>query len=159
MCRMCRLLHLLLYTNPSFGLGKLTPDCAVLCGHNPLYPTQKGNVFTIPSNMFLDSSPPPDWSDRPVTASSTDSVLAIWTSFTSRSLVFLRHCDYTKHSQEPGVYAEPVRSRLIFSHAFLSGNTSYMVCTLRRVWIRCTHGPSNSSACNMKYCSSGPRKH
>lgn len=77
----------------------------MLCGHNPLYPTQKGNVFTIPSNMFLDSSPPPDWSDRPVTSSSTDSVLAIWTSFTSRCLVFLRHCDYTKHSQEPGVYA------------------------------------------------------
>lgn len=105
MCRMCRLLHLLLYTSPSFGLWKLTPDRAVLCGHNPLYPTQKGNVFTIPSNMFLDSSPPPDWSDRPVTSSSTDSVLAIWTSFTSRCLVFLRHCDYTKHSQEPGVYA------------------------------------------------------
>ncbi|KAG6362193.1 hypothetical protein INS49_010423 [Diaporthe citri] len=76
----------------------------MLCGHNPLYPTQKGNVFTIPSNMFLDSSPPPDWSDRPVTASLTDSVLAIWTSFTSRCLVWLRHCDYTKHSQAPGIY-------------------------------------------------------
>lgn len=54
--------------------------------------------------MFLDSTPPPDWSDRPVTESLTGSVLAIWTSFTSRCLVFLRHCDYTKHSQEPGVY-------------------------------------------------------
>lgn len=104
-CRMCCLRHLVLYTNLSLGLWKLTPDCAVLCGHNPLYPTQKGNVFTMPSNLFLDSSPPPDWSDRPVTASSMDSVLSIWTSFTSRCLVWLRHSDYTKHSQEPGVYA------------------------------------------------------
>lgn len=60
----------------------------------------------MPTNMFLDSNPPPDWSDRPVTASLMDSILSIWTSFTSRCLVWLRHSDYTKHSIEPGVYAK-----------------------------------------------------
>lgn len=59
----------------------------------------------MPSNMFLDSKPPPEWADRPVTASSVDSILAIWTSFTSRCLVWLRHTDYTKHSRDPEVYA------------------------------------------------------
>lgn len=59
----------------------------------------------MPSNMFLDAKPPPDWSDRPVTASSMDNIIAIWTSFTSRCLVWLRHSDYTKHNTQPGVYA------------------------------------------------------
>lgn len=59
----------------------------------------------MPSKMFLDSSSPPDWRDQPVTASSVDSILAIWTSFTSRCLVWLRQSDYTKHNTEPGVYA------------------------------------------------------
>jgi hypothetical protein len=59
----------------------------------------------MPSNMFLDSSPPPDWGGRPVTASSVDIILAIWGSFTSRCLVWLRHTDYTKHTRDPGLYA------------------------------------------------------
>lgn len=58
----------------------------------------------MPSNMFLDSNLPPDWGDRPVTASSMDNLLASWTSFSSRCLVWLRHSDYTKHNTEPGVY-------------------------------------------------------
>ncbi|KAL1853255.1 hypothetical protein Daus18300_011823 [Diaporthe australafricana] len=60
----------------------------------------------MPSTMFLDSNPPPNWNDRPLTASSMDSLLSIWTSFSSRCLVWLRHTDYTKHNQEPMVYAK-----------------------------------------------------
>lgn len=101
---MCCPRHLVVYTNPSLRPWKLTFVSAVLCGHNPLYPSQKGNVFTMPSNMFLDSNPPPDWSDGLVTESSMDRILDIWTSFTSRCLVWLRHTDYTKHNTEPGVY-------------------------------------------------------
>ncbi|KAG8159307.1 hypothetical protein KVR01_010968 [Diaporthe batatas] len=77
----------------------------MLCGHNPLYQSQKGNVLAMPSNMFLDSSPPPDAGERPVTASSLEPILAVWASFTSRCLVWLRHTDYTKHSIAPGIYA------------------------------------------------------
>lgn len=96
---------MVLCTTPSPWLWKLTTVSAVLSGQNPLYPSQKGNMFTMPSNMFLDSSPPPDWSGQPVTASSMDSILAVWNSFISRCFVWLRHSDYTKHSTEPGVYA------------------------------------------------------
>lgn len=72
----------------------------MLCGHNPLYLSQKHNVVTMPSTMFLDSKPPPNCSERPITASSMDKILSVWTSFSSRCLVWLRHSDYTKHSEE-----------------------------------------------------------
>ncbi|KAI3398309.1 hypothetical protein diail_9532 [Diaporthe ilicicola] len=83
---------------------KLTVNAAVLCGHNPLYLSQKDNVFTMPSTLFLDSSPPPNWNE--LTASSMDNLLSTWTSFSSRCLVWLRHTDYTKHSIDPMVYAK-----------------------------------------------------